>query len=91
MTGQCTRVPMLTFRLYPKHEHSNRKCKSTINSIMDNVEYCVVDVAAQGRSVPKDNVARPYARNGTLSLGMGCTQNSEETTERLSNDHNNWI
>ena len=42
---------------------------------MDNVEYCIVNVAAQGRGyVPKDNVGQGDVRGTERSLPeYGCT------------------
>ena len=63
----CTyvNIPSLSEARY----HSHLKFKSTINSIMDNVEYCVVDVAAQGRSVPKDNIGKAICEERNALFG----------------------
>ena len=61
MTGLRTRMSI--FCLYPKHDIililnvRAQFCRTILS--MDNVEYCTVNVAAQGRrAVPKDNVGK---------------------------------
>ena len=71
MTGLRTRMHCL----YPKHDiililNVRAQFCRMIQS-MDNVEYCIVNVAAQGRgAVPKDNVAMCEERNA-LFPNMG--------------------